>query len=41
MSHRARLTLTVLLAALSLACTHAPLWTDYNESDPGITFATS
>lgn len=29
--------LAVAVAALSLAGGHVPDWTDYNESDPGVT----
>lgn len=37
MEKRVRRGLIIVLVVLSLAGSYAPQWTDYNESDPGIT----
>jgi hypothetical protein len=37
MEKRARRGLIIVLVVFSLAGSYAPEWTDYNESDPGLT----
>lgn len=37
MEKRARRALIIVLVAFSLVGSYVPQWTDYNDSDPGLT----